>query len=94
MPQGEGRAAHHGNVGAAHDLEQAERVRHFFVAPLISTGHRDAQHLDLRGLDQQGQSLHITAARAGAIFVDNYFAPRLAPGERTREQQRNREPRH
>ena len=46
--QWERRAAHHGNIRAAHDLEQAKRVRHFFVAPLVAADHRDAQHLNLR----------------------------------------------
>ena len=92
--QGKRRAAHHGNIGAAHDLEQAERVRHFFVAPLVAAGHGDAQHFHLWRLDQQSQCLHVAAAGAGTIFVDNDFAARLAPSERARQQQRNREPRH
>ena len=69
-------------------------MRYFFVAPLVSADHGDAQHFHLRRLDQQRQRLHVAAAGAGTIFVDNDFAPRLAPGERACQQQRNREPRH
>ena len=39
------------------------------------------------------QRLHVAAAGTGTIFVDNDLAPRLAPGDGTSQQQRNREPR-
>src|SRR5258707_7075049 len=34
--QGENGARHHRNVSAADDLEQAQRVRYLFIAPLVS----------------------------------------------------------
>jgi hypothetical protein len=75
--QRERRAAHYGNVGASDDFEQAQSVRYLFVAPLISTDHRDSKHLDLRGLDHYEERLQIAAAGAGAILVDDDLAARL-----------------
>ena len=66
---------------------KSQRVRHFFVAPLISADHRDAQHLHLRRLNHQHQRLHIAAAGAGAVFVDDDFAARLGQAESGGQQQ-------
>ena len=46
--QWENGPGHDRNVGAAHNFEQAQGVRHFFVAPLVSADYRDSQDLDLR----------------------------------------------
>ncbi len=46
--QREDSSRHHRNIGAADDFEQAQGVRHFFVAPLVSADDRDAQHFNLR----------------------------------------------
>ncbi len=46
--QWENRPGHDRNIGAAHDFEQAQGVRHFLVAPLVSADHRDSQDFDLR----------------------------------------------
>src|ERR1700676_1110567 len=70
-------AGHYRDVGASNDFKQAESVRHLFVAPLISTDHRDPKHLDLRRLDHYEESLQITATGAGAILVNDDLAARL-----------------
>src|ERR1700683_2241799 len=72
--QRERRSGHNRNVGAADDLQQAQRMRHFLIAPLISAYHRDAKHLYLRRLNQYQQGLHIAAARPRTILVDYDFA--------------------
>src|SRR5271163_773199 len=41
-----------GDIGAADQLEEAESVSDFFVAPLVSADYGDAQHLHLGRLDQ------------------------------------------
>src|ERR1700730_15166540 len=46
--QRKSRAGHYGDVGASDDFEQAQSVRHLFVAPLVSTDHSDSKHLNLR----------------------------------------------
>ncbi len=71
------RAGHYGNVGASDDLQEAKRMRYFFVAPLVSANHRDPKHLDLRGLDHHEQGLQIAASGAGAVLVDDDLAARL-----------------
>ncbi len=60
------------------DFEEPKRVRHFFLAPLISAHHRDAQDLNLRRLDHHRHRLQVTAARARTILIDNDFAARLS----------------
>ena len=76
--QRESRSEHDGNIGAADDLEQAQGVRDFFVPPLVPGHHGYSQHFHLRRLDHQQDSLHIAAARAGTILVDDYFAAGLS----------------
>ena len=90
--QGERCAGHNGNVGASHDFEQAKRVRDFFVAPLVSANDRDPQYFDLRRLDHDQQRLHVAAAGAGAILVDDDFAAGLGcRGENGRREAKQRE---
>ena len=60
------------------DLEQAQCVRHFFVAPLVPAHDGDAQHVHLRRLNQHQQRLHVAAAGSGAVFVDDDLAARWA----------------
>lgn len=62
--QREDGARHDGDVAAANDFDQLQRVSHFFVAPLISAHHRDAQNFDLRRLDHHQQRLHVVCRRA------------------------------
>src|SRR4029077_19418186 len=80
------RAWHYGDVGASNDFEQAESVRHLFVAPLVSTDHRDPKHLDLRRLDHYEERLQVAATGTGAVFVDDDLAARLGGGKTGREQ--------
>src|SRR5882762_9295814 len=40
-------ARDHRNVCASNDFEQAKSMRQLFVAPLVSTDHRDPKHFDL-----------------------------------------------
>src|SRR5258708_6760285 len=70
-------AGHYGNVGAANDFKQAKRMRHFFVAPLVSTDHRDPQYFDLWGLDHDEESLQVATPGPGAILIDDDLAARL-----------------
>ena len=74
-------AGHDGDIGAAHDFEQAQGVRYFFIPPRVSADDRDAEDVDLRGLDQKRERLHIAAAGAGAVFVDDDFAAGLGGAE-------------
>src|SRR6202158_1359428 len=86
------RAGHYGDIGASNDFEQAKRVRHLFVAPLVSTDYRDPKHLDLRRLDNDEESLQVAASGAGAVLVDDDLAARLRRGETGCEQeQKDRE---
>ena len=73
------RAFHDRNIGTAEDLKQPQSVRNLFIAPLISADYRDAQHLDALRLNEQRDRLQVATAGSRAIFVDNHFAPRLAP---------------
>ena len=62
--QWENRARHYRNVSAANDFKQTQRVRDFLIPPLISTDHSYAENVDLWGLDQQEEGLHVAAAGA------------------------------
>jgi hypothetical protein len=75
--QWENGPGHNWNIGAAHDLEQAQRVRHFLVAPLVSADYRDSQDFDLRGLNQQSDGLHVAATGPRPVLIDDDFAPLL-----------------
>lgn len=79
------RARHDRNIGAANNLKQPQRVRNFFVTPLISANHRRAQHFYLWRLGQDQQRLHIASAGAGEILVDDDLAALLSRGCRTRQ---------
>src|SRR5260370_2718338 len=64
------RAGHYGNVGASDDLQEAKRMRYFFVAPIVSANHRDSKHLHLRGLDHHEPRLQHATYADGPILVD------------------------
>jgi len=74
-------AGDNGDVGASDDLQEAQRVRDFLVAPLIAAHHGDAQDFHLRRLNQHEQGLHVAAAGARAVFVDDDFAAGLGKDE-------------
>ena len=63
----------HGNVRAANDFEQPQRVRDFLVAPGVAGDDRDAEDFRVRRIDQREQRLHVAAAGAGAILVEDDF---------------------
>src|SRR6185369_14330894 len=77
--QGEHGPRHHRDILAAHNLEQAQRVRHFFVAPLISADHSNSEDFNLWRLNQQRERLHIAAAGPGAVLIDDYLLSLLGP---------------
>src|ERR1700730_8847395 len=60
--QGKRSAGHNRNVGTADDFEQAERMRDFFIAPLVSADHCGSQHLNLWRLNHYQKRLQIAAA--------------------------------
>ena len=70
-------ARHDGDIGATHDFEQAQGVRDFFIPPRVSAYDRNAEYVHLWGLDQKRERLHIAAAGAGAVFVDDDFTAGL-----------------
>src|SRR5258708_16774588 len=72
--QGEHGAGHNRNVRATDDFEQTLRMGYLFVAPLVSTDHGSAQHLDLRRLDQHQKCLQVAATRAAVVLVDTHLA--------------------
>ncbi len=67
------RTGHHRDIRAPYDFEQPQRVLHFFVAPRIAGHHSDTEHVRLRGIHDRKYCLHVRAARAGAILIDNHF---------------------
>jgi hypothetical protein len=69
-----------GDVGASDDFEEAEGAGEFFVAPLVAGDNSDAKDFDFGGLEEDEESLHIAAAGAGAVLVDDDFAAGLRGG--------------
>jgi hypothetical protein len=53
---------------------------------LISADDRDAEHLDLWRLNQQGKGLHVAAAGSRAVFVDDDFATWLSEAKARAQQ--------
>src|SRR6266550_5442998 len=80
-------SGNNGYIRTSDDLEQAKRMRDFFIAPRVPTHHCDPQYFDLRRLDHHEKRLQIAAAGSGAVLVDNHFASWLRPGERTHKEQ-------
>ena len=70
----EGGAGDDGNVGASDNFEQAQSVQDFFVAPGIARDDGDAEDFGVRRLHDGEDGLHVRAAGAGAILVDDDFA--------------------
>jgi len=56
---------------AAHHFKKPQGVDNFFIAPLIAGDNRDAKDFNLRRLNERGKRLHVAAARAGAVLVDD-----------------------
>ena len=55
-------------------LEQAQSVGNFFVAPLVAGDDGDAEDLHLGRLNESQERLHVATARAGTVLIDDYFA--------------------
>src|SRR5258708_3428993 len=77
--QRENGSRHYRNIRPADNLKQPERVRHLFIAPLVSAHNGDPEHLDLRRLNHHENRLQVAAAWPRTVFIDNHFAPLLSP---------------
>src|SRR3984885_14325705 len=84
--QGECRSRNYRNIGAADDLKQTQRVCNLLVSPLISADHCDPQDFYLWRLNHHQRRLHVAAAGARAVLVDDYFAPQLGERKETPKQ--------
>ena len=72
--QGKHRAPRHGNVGVAGELQHAQGVQGFFVAPCVAGDHGDAQNLHIGRLQQRQHGHLVRAAGAGAVLIDEHQA--------------------
>src|SRR5579883_1212478 len=79
-------AAQHRDIGPPDDLEQAECMSDFFVAPLLSAHYRYPEYFYLRRLQKHHQGLQIAPPRPRAILVDDDLAPRLGREQASGEQ--------
>src|SRR5271165_6384400 len=86
--QRENRAGEDGNVGAANDFQQAEGVGHLLIAPGVAADHCNTEDFCLWGLNEKQKGLHVAAAGAGAVLVDNDFAAGLRAGGKSANQER------
>jgi hypothetical protein len=77
----------YGDVGAADDFEEAEGAGDFLVAPLVAGDYCDAEDFDLWRLEEDEKGLHVAAAGAGAVLVDDDFAAGLCGGEARDEEE-------
>ena len=68
VEQREGRARHHRHVGPAQYLQRPQRIGGRRVAPHRSAGGGDAQHLDIRALQQQQRH----AVEADHVVIDDH----------------------
>ncbi len=72
--QGKDSAGNHRHVGSADELEHAQRVLHFLIAPGVAGHHGDAEDLDIRRLQQDHQRHLVRSAGTGAVLVDQDHA--------------------
>ena len=63
-----------GNVGASDDFEQAESVKDFFIAPGVTGEDGDAEDFGVWRVDEGEDGLHVGAAGACGVLVDDDFA--------------------
>ena len=63
-------ASRHGHVGVAGELQHAQGVQSFFVAPRVAGHHGDAQDLHVGRLQQRQHRHLVRAAGAGAVLID------------------------
>ncbi len=54
-----------------------KRVLHFLVAPGVAGEDSDAKNIRLRRIDKRKNGLHVRAAGARGILIDDDFALRL-----------------
>src|SRR5579864_3311641 len=88
---GEDRTRNDGNVGAADNFKHAERVRYFFVTPLIARYDGDAQHFRLRGLNQRQNRLLVRRSGPARVLVDDYFSLPLRMNGHSKKRSRAQE---
>ena len=74
-------AGHDRNIGAAHDFEQAQGVRYFFIAPRSPLTTVMPSTSTCGDWISSSERLHVAAAGAGAVFVDDDFAAGLRGAE-------------
>src|SRR5271165_2247421 len=86
--QRENCAGEDGDVGAADDFQQAKGVGHLLIAPGVTADYGDAEDFCLWGLNEEQEGLHVAAARAGAVLVDNDFAAGLRAGGASANEER------
>ena len=55
-------------------FQHAQRVRHFFIAPLVAADDGDTQRLNLRRLQHHQHGLLVGRRRAARILIENHFA--------------------
>jgi len=79
--EGEDGSGDDGDIGAADDFDEAEGAGDFFVAPLVAGDDGDTEDFDLGGLEEDEEGLHVAAAGAGAVLVDDDLAAGLGGGE-------------
>jgi hypothetical protein len=71
----------YGDIGASDDFEEAEGAGDFLVAPLVAGDYGDAEDFDLWRLEEDEKGLHVAAAGAGAVLVDDDLAAGFGGGK-------------
>ena len=82
--QGKHRSQRNRHVAAADQFQHAQGVPRLIIAPGVSRDHGDAEHLDLRGLQQHHHRHLVRTTRAGAVLIDQHqaLAGRVGGGRR------------
>jgi hypothetical protein len=65
-------AGNHRHVASADQLEHAQRMLHFLIAPGIAGHHGNAEHVDVRRLQQHHHRHLVGSAGTGTILVDEH----------------------
>jgi hypothetical protein len=66
----------------AGEFEHTERVGDLLVAPLITGDDGDAEHINIRGLQDEQKGLLVGGSRAAGVLIEDDFARGLGVGER------------
>ncbi len=62
------------NFRPSRDLQHPQRMADFLVTPTIAAGHRDAQDLDILGLQHHQDCLEVGGCGTESVLVDDDFA--------------------